>query len=274
MGKMGQGRMWQAMRTAMFLALLLSMACVAMGQETTVEETTEEDDVNATTTTTTAMAVTTTPTPGPRRPPPVTKAVLPKGGKIELAFGGKKLIVLSATKGEVKDVEVKVATIKGPNGAEIVYPAIGASEFIEPEGYPGKILTGQAIDVKFTLPDGADYGVDIDLGILFNNDGTLPVRSRRAAAPEGYDFRVNGDCACPASTDFETAKCEVTTGGVKMPLLVKSADCVVTTTPAADSTLAIALGAGLGVGIPVIAIAAYFLFFRKSGTTSPSNAVP
>lgn len=270
MGKMGQGRMWQAMRTAMFLALLLSMACVAMGQETTVEETTEEDDVNATTT---AMAVTTTPTPGPRRPPPVTKAVLAKGEKIELAFGGKKLIVLSA-KGEVKDLEVKVATIKGPNGAEIVYPAIGASEFIEPEGYPGKILTGQAIDVKFTLPDGADYGVDIDLGILFNNDGTLPVKARRAAAPEGYDFRVNGDCACPASTDFETAKCEVTTGGVKMPLLVKSADCVVTTTPAADSTLAIALGAGLGVGIPVIAIAAYFLFFRKSGTTSPSNAVP
>jgi hypothetical protein len=266
MGKMGQGRMWQAMRTAMFLALLLSMACVAMGQETTVEETTEEDDVNATTT---AMAVETTPTPGPRTPPPVTKAVLPKGEKIELAFGGKKLIVLLA-KGEVKDVEVKVATIKGPNGAEIVYPAIGASEFIEPEGYPGKILTGQAIDVKFTLPDGADYGVDIDLGILFNNDGTLPVKARRAAAPEGYDFRVNGDCACPASTDFETAKCEVTTGCVKMPLLVKSADCVVTT----DSTLAIALGAGLGVGIPVIAIAAYFLFFRKSGTTSPSNAVP
>jgi len=86
-----------------------------------------------------------------------------------------------------------VATIKGPNGAEIVYPAIGASEFIEPEGYPGKILTGQAIDVKFTLPDGADYGVDIDLGILFNNDGTLPVKARRAAAPEGYDFRVNGE---------------------------------------------------------------------------------
>ena len=173
----------------MFLALLLSMACVAMGQETTVEETTEEDDVNATTT---AMAVTTTPTPGPRRPPPVTIAVLAKGEKIELAFGGKKLIVLSA-KGEVKDLEVKVATIKGPNGAEIVYPAIGASEFIEPEGYPGKILTGQAIDVKFTLPDGADYGVDIDLGILFNNDGTLPVKARRAAAPEGYDFRVNGE---------------------------------------------------------------------------------
>ena len=173
----------------MFLALLLSMACVAMGQETTVEETTEEDDVNATTT---AMAVTTTPTPGPRTQPPVTKAVLPKGGKIELAFGGKMLIVLSA-KGEVRDLEVKVATIKGPNGAEIVYPAIGASEFIEPEGYPGKILTGQAIDVKFTLPDGADYGVDIDLGILFNNDGTLPVKARRAAAPEGYDFRVNGE---------------------------------------------------------------------------------
>ena len=61
------------------------------------------------------------------------------------------------------------------------------------------------------------------------------------------------------------------------PLLVKSEDCVVATTTAAaaaDSTLAIALGAGLGVGIPVIAIAAYFLFFRKSGSTAPSNAVP
>jgi hypothetical protein len=181
--------MWQAMRTAMFLALLLSMACVAKGQEeTTVEETTEEDDVNATTT---AMPET-TPTPTPTKPDPVIKAVLPEGQKVELTFGGKKLIVLKA-KGEVKNLEIKVATIKGPDGVEIVYPAIGESKFIEPEGYPGKILTGQAIDVKFELPDGANYGVEIDLGILFNNDGTLPVRSRRAAAPEGYDFRVNGE---------------------------------------------------------------------------------
>ena len=72
----------------------------------------------------------------------------------------------------------------------------------------------------------------------------------------------------PAASRSSLASTEP--AGAPQPLLVKSADCVVTT----DSTLAIALGAGLGVGIPVIAIAAYFLFFRKSGTTSPSNAVP
>jgi hypothetical protein len=76
----------------------------------------------------------------------------------------------------------------------------------------------------------------------------------------------------PAASRSSLASTEP--AGAPQPLLVKSADCVVTTTPAADSTLAIALGAGLGVGIPVIAIAAYFLFFRKGGTTSPSNAVP
>ena len=117
------------------------------------------------------------------------------------------------------------------DGTAITYPADGA--MVNVTSASGFFIAGRAVDVSIELPTGATYGVRVTLPISFNNNGTLP-SIRRAAAPSGYEFRLNAECvplpaprtlhgaqrtedcastprrcACPASTDFTTATCSI-----------------------------------------------------------------
>jgi len=81
----------------------------------------------------------------------------------------------------------------------------------------------------------------VDVPLVFNVNGSIP--SRRRKAPAGYEYRLNGLCECPAS-DSDEVTCNVVTSGKYQAVLLSSTKCAPLPTGLSDGAIA-----GIVVGV-------------------------